>query len=79
MCLEDRIAVESLEGAFLRPRQRAKQKEGINVLGVITLREISLLEHESNTGRGWVAVCFLYLSNASFLCSRISPGTSPYD
>jgi hypothetical protein len=45
MCFEDQIAVES-EGASLRPRQRGKQKEGINLLGVITLYDIDLLEHE---------------------------------
>jgi hypothetical protein len=54
LCLEDRIAVESLEGASLRPYQRAKQKEGINVLSFITLH--NFLEQESI---GWIACMFL--------------------
>ncbi|KAI0247533.1 hypothetical protein BJV78DRAFT_1244684 [Lactifluus subvellereus] len=55
MCFEEQTAVESVEGIFPRPRQRGKQKEGINVLGAITLHDISVLEHESNTGCGWIA------------------------
>jgi DENN domain-containing protein 11 len=58
MCFEDQIAVESSEGAPLRPRQRGKQKGGINVLGIITLHDINFLEQESNTGRGWIACTF---------------------
>ncbi|KAI0292962.1 hypothetical protein B0F90DRAFT_1811880 [Multifurca ochricompacta] len=32
-----------------------KQKEGINVLGIVTLHDIGVLERESTTGRGWIA------------------------
>jgi hypothetical protein len=56
MCFEDQTALESPEGSTApRPRLKGKQKEGINVLGVVTLHDIGFLEHESTTGRGWIA------------------------
>jgi hypothetical protein len=80
MCLADRTAVESLEGASLRPRQTAKQNNGINVLRVITLHDVNLLEQHSNTGRGWIACMFLvlwplipFLSALGFRQVRLTP------
>jgi hypothetical protein len=60
ICFEDQTALEPLEGtAVLHPRLKGKQKEGINVLGVVTLYDIGRLERESETGRGWIACAFL--------------------
>lgn len=60
ICFEDQIAHDSPEGsAAPHPRLKGKQKEGINVLGVVTLHDIGLLERESTTGRGWIA-CMWY-------------------
>ena len=59
ICFEDQTALESPEGSTApHPRLEGNQKEGINVLGVITLHDIGLLEHESTTGRGWIACAF---------------------
>ena len=59
MCFEDQTALDSPEGATApRPHLKGKQKEGLNVLGVVTLHDIGLLERESETGRGWVACAF---------------------
>jgi len=59
ICFEDQTAPDSVEGATVpRPRLMGKQKEGINVLGVVTLHDIGRLERESETGRGWVACAF---------------------
>ena len=56
MCFEDQTTFEPPEGSNApRPRLKGKQKEGINVLGVVTLHDIGLLERESTTGRGWIA------------------------
>ena len=61
ICFEDQIALESIEGSAVpRPRLKGKQKEGINVLGVITLHDIARLEHESRSGRGWIACAFYF-------------------
>jgi hypothetical protein len=66
MCFEDQITLESPEGTTTVPRARlkGKQKEGINVLGIVTLHDIGRLERESETGRGWVA-CAFYLTELS--------------
>jgi DENN domain-containing protein 11 len=59
ICFEDQTALDSVESATVpRPRLTGKQKEGINVLGVVTLHDIGRLERESETGRGWVACAF---------------------
>ncbi|KAH9954085.1 hypothetical protein BC827DRAFT_1262315 [Russula dissimulans] len=56
MCFEDQTTLDSLDGASSpRPRLKGKQKEGIDVLGVVTLHDIGRLERESETGRGWIA------------------------
>ncbi|KAI9461513.1 hypothetical protein F5148DRAFT_243292 [Russula earlei] len=56
ICFEDQTPLESLEGTS-SPRQalKGKQKEGISVLGVVTLHDIERIERESETGRGWIA------------------------
>jgi hypothetical protein len=61
--LGDWLAVKSLEGASLHPRQKAEQKEDIDVLGVIVpvLRDADLLDRESITGRGWIVCMFFVL------------------
>ena len=69
MCFEDQTAVESVEGDSMHPCQRGKQKEGINVLGVITLHDINTLEHESKTGRGWIA-CIFFAPSIFFLLAH---------
>jgi hypothetical protein len=59
MCFDDQTALESSEGSTtLRPRLKARQKQGINVLGVVTVHDIGLLERESVTGRSWIACAF---------------------
>ncbi len=61
MCFEDQTALDSPEGSTApHPRLKGKQKEGVNVLGVVTLHDIGLLETESTTGRGWIA-CTCYV------------------
>jgi DENN domain-containing protein 11 len=77
MCFEDQTLVESVEGGSMRPRERGKLKEGINVLGVITLHDINLLEDESNSGRGWIACAFYALPfHPFFYFLTDSPGTT---
>src|SRR5260221_9764457 len=50
ICFEDQTALDSVEGATVpRPCLMGKQKEGINVLGVVTLHNIGRLERESET------------------------------
>ena len=70
MCFEEQMTVESPGGSFgPRPRLKGKQKEGINVLGVVTLHDIELLERESTTGRGWIACAsFLRGFSSSTVC-----------
>jgi hypothetical protein len=59
ICFEDQTVLEPPEGVtVLRPRLKGKQKEGIDVLGVVTLHDIERLERESQTGRGWIACTF---------------------
>jgi hypothetical protein len=61
ICFEDQIAHDSPEGSTApHPRLKGRQKEGINVLGVVTLHDIGLLEHESTTGRGWIACTWYF-------------------
>jgi len=53
ICLEDQTALDSVEGATIpRPRLKGKQKEGIDVLGVVTfkLHDIGRLERELRLG-----------------------------
>jgi hypothetical protein len=67
MCFEDQTALGSPEGsAASRPRLKGKQKDGISVLGVVTLHDIGLLESESMTGRGWIA-CASFFQGAFVL------------
>jgi hypothetical protein len=66
ICFEDQIAHDSPEGSTApHPRLKGRQKEGINVLGVVTLHDIGLLERESTTGRGWIA-CTWYFQGLLF-------------
>lgn len=74
ICFEDQTGLESPEGiTVLRPRLKGKQKEGINVLGVVTLHDIERLERESETGRGWIACAFYLWGLSAFdLFSQIT-------
>ena len=60
MCFEDQTTSASgppTEGGtpVATPKLKGKHKEGINVLGSVTLHDIDMLERESRTGRGWIA------------------------
>ena len=60
MCFEDQTTPASdppTEGEtpVATPKLKGKHKEGINVLGSVTLHDIDMLERESRTGRGWIA------------------------
>ncbi|KAH9022599.1 hypothetical protein EDB84DRAFT_1564944 [Lactarius hengduanensis] len=59
MCFEDQTtpATQGEPNATLQftLHLKGKYKEGINVLGIITLYDVNMLERESQTGRGWIA------------------------
>jgi hypothetical protein len=76
ICFEDQTAHIFPEGSTApHPRLNGKQKEGINVLGVVTLHDIGLLERESTTGRGWIA-CTWYSQWDFFRLVIVSPALS---
>ncbi|KAH9025915.1 hypothetical protein EDB84DRAFT_1611676, partial [Lactarius hengduanensis] len=54
MCFEDQTT-PAAQGPNAAPQLKGKHKEGINVLGSVTLHDIDMLERESRTGRGWIA------------------------
>ncbi|KAF8264678.1 hypothetical protein EI94DRAFT_1866672, partial [Lactarius quietus] len=56
MCFEDEAPAtsESLTSGSTNPQLKGKHKEGINVLGIVTLRDIDMLQRESQTGRRWI-------------------------
>ena len=41
--------------SWTRTRLRSKSKEGIKVLGMVTLSDLDKMHHEGKTGRGWIA------------------------
>ncbi|KAH9169759.1 hypothetical protein EDB89DRAFT_2072611 [Lactarius sanguifluus] len=51
------------EGPNTTPELKGKLKEGINILGIVTLHNIDMLERESRTNRGWI----LCMTDAIFL------------
>jgi hypothetical protein len=57
MCFEDQTttAPDSSPEGLAPQLLKGKHKEGINVLGIVTLHDIDMLERESRTGRGWIA------------------------
>ncbi|KAI9433131.1 hypothetical protein H4582DRAFT_1820081, partial [Lactarius indigo] len=56
MCFEDQTTPTTQgEGHGATLELKGKHKEGINVLGMVTLHDIDTLERESRTGRGWIA------------------------
>jgi len=74
ICFEDQIAHDSPEGSTApHPRLKGNQKEGINVLGVVTLHDIELLERESTTRGGWIA-CTWYIQ-CTLVLLVIAPST----
>jgi hypothetical protein len=76
ICFEDQTAHDSSEGfTSPHPRLKGKQKEGISVLGVVSLHDIGLLERESTTGRGWIA-CMWYFQWAFVRLVIVSPTLS---
>ncbi|KAH8980082.1 hypothetical protein EDB92DRAFT_2107324 [Lactarius akahatsu] len=54
MCFEDQTT-PATQGPNAAPQLKGKHKEGINVLGSVTLHDVDMLERESRTGRGWIA------------------------
>ncbi|KAK7018445.1 hypothetical protein R3P38DRAFT_2634169 [Favolaschia claudopus] len=60
------------------PRLRGKCKEGINVLGMVTLNDLDRLQRESDSGRGWVACTTdaLFLEKPSYYDLLIDLTTS---
>ncbi|KAH7912115.1 hypothetical protein BJ138DRAFT_1112646 [Hygrophoropsis aurantiaca] len=40
---------------WYRTRLKGKSKEGINVLGMVTLSDLDKMHHEGKSGRGWIA------------------------
>jgi hypothetical protein len=57
------------------PCLKRKQKEGINLLNVVTLHNIGPLERESTTGCGWIA-CMWYFQRAFIHLVIVSPALS---
>lgn len=61
LCYEDQSAPAPDEllmpndSGAIRGRLKGKSKEGIKVLGMVTLSDIDKLERESKTGQGWIA------------------------
>lgn len=50
---------ESIIGGNATRRMKGKCREGINVLGMVNLNDLSRLEMEGKNGRGWIACrCF---------------------
>ncbi|KAF8556664.1 hypothetical protein OG21DRAFT_1495348 [Imleria badia] len=41
--------------SWTRTRLKGKSKEGIKVLGMVTLSDLDKMHHEGKTGRGWIA------------------------
>lgn len=63
MCYEIQTDVSSEAGPSSRSsssRWRARSKETINVLGMVTLNDLDRMREDGLTGRGWVACGFFY-------------------
>lgn len=41
--------------SWTRTRLKGKSKEGIDILGMVTLSDLDKMHHEGKTGRGWIA------------------------
>ena len=54
MCFEDQTTAAP-DSPPVPQLLKGKHKEGISVLGIVTLHDIDMLERESLTGRGWIA------------------------
>ncbi|KAL0066274.1 hypothetical protein AAF712_006705 [Marasmius tenuissimus] len=56
-CYEDQVkpSTRAAAGGSHMGRPPGKSKEGISVLGMITLTDLDRLQAESRTGRGWIA------------------------
>ncbi|KAJ7844646.1 hypothetical protein B0H13DRAFT_2096329 [Mycena leptocephala] len=54
MCYEQQVEYSTSPGSP-SSRLRGKCKEGISVLGIVTLNDLDRLQAEGNSGRGWVA------------------------
>ncbi|KAL0947987.1 hypothetical protein HGRIS_010614 [Hohenbuehelia grisea] len=59
LCFEEQVDYTSSQPGSSRDdkpaRLRGKHREGINVLGMVTLSDLDRLIMESKTGRGWIA------------------------
>jgi hypothetical protein len=62
MCYEDQVDYHSETDVQYSERPKGKCKEGISVLGMITLNDMNKLHHERLSGRGWIA-CKLHLKH----------------
>ena len=51
MCFEYQVG----EGSTSTTRLKGRNKEPVNVLGMVTLADLDKLRAESEAGRGWVA------------------------
>ena len=65
LCYESQLDINPNE--IRTGRLKGKHKDPINVLGMITLADLNRLEVESQTGRGWIACAFFFLSST---CSK---------
>ncbi|KAF8635765.1 hypothetical protein AX17_003864 [Amanita inopinata Kibby_2008] len=54
MCFEDQVELSTPPSDSPR-RLKGRTKEGISVLGMVTLSDLDRLQTESQTGRGWIA------------------------
>lgn len=59
MCYENQVDYQSEGEASSQvpgvPKLKGKYKEGISVLGMVTLSDLDMLHAEGRTGRGWIA------------------------
>lgn len=61
MCYEDQVDYQPETDVRDNDRLTGKCKEGIEVLGMVTLSDTDMLVSAGNTGRGWIACELLAL------------------
>lgn len=67
MCYEDQIDYQSETDVRYHERLKGKCKEGINVLGMVTLSDADMLIEEGKSGRGWIACEHLTVYSCFYL------------
>ncbi|TFK51280.1 hypothetical protein OE88DRAFT_1712549 [Heliocybe sulcata] len=67
LCLEAQVD-SATEGDGRRRRLKGKSREGVKVLGMVTLNDLDKLRQEGQTGRGWIACTTdaIYLEKPSY-------------